>query len=52
MSHYTPVWGIGSPRADNVYDSRAIGWASIVEIASSVEDGAAKERVHFWFATR
>jgi len=26
----TPVWGFGSPSVHDVYDSRAIGWVSLV----------------------
>ena len=46
------MWGIGSPIVDDVYDSRAIGWVSLVEIVLSVGDGEAKERVQFRFVTR
>jgi len=46
------VWGIGPPSVDDVYDSRAIGWVSLVYIAPSVGYGEAKERVRFMFALR
>jgi len=52
MSEYTPVWEIGSPSVDDVYDSRAIGWVSLVKIAPSVGNGEAKERVQFRFAPK
>ena len=46
-----PVWVIGSPSVDDVYDSRAIGSLLSVDYPS-VGDGEAKERVQFSFATR
>ena len=46
------MWGSVPPSVDDAYDSRAIGWVSLVWISPSVGNGEAKERVQLKFAPR